>query len=86
VLEDIPLGPHIYKRPANVDEEKLDDELKKLYEFFKAVHYSLWEMRTRLSIMYDHLNKKVGIETIGHYALLLKQVKEVVVVHMIFIV
>lgn len=60
------------------DNELTDEGVRKLYEFFKTVHHALWEIRGKLGYMQTFLDtQRLTVETVGIFAIVLKQVKEV---------
>jgi len=82
VLEPFPYtSTREYVAPALPDLESMSinnkEDARKLFEFFRIIHFTLYELRMRLCCLYEHLsNKSVAIEYLTAYAIALKQIKE----------
>lgn len=78
--------PHTSTRPyvpPNIpDLDQLDyvqdkEDVRKLCEFFRLIHFTLFEIRLKLGSVYEHLSVKlVPVEYLTAYAICLKQIKE----------
>eukprot|EP00026_Physarum_polycephalum_P016210 Phypoly_transcript_17073.p1 GENE.Phypoly_transcript_17073~~Phypoly_transcript_17073.p1 ORF type:complete len:136 (-),score=35.67 Phypoly_transcript_17073:138-545(-) len=71
-----------YVAPALPDLENMGDvinkdDARKLFDFFRVIHFTLYDLRMRLCGLYEQLSGKVvAIEYLTAYAIALKNVKE----------
>eukprot|EP01111_Echinosteliopsis_oligospora_P013745 TRINITY_DN5006_c0_g1_i1.p1 TRINITY_DN5006_c0_g1~~TRINITY_DN5006_c0_g1_i1.p1 ORF type:complete len:155 (+),score=37.08 TRINITY_DN5006_c0_g1_i1:194-658(+) len=85
-LDPIDIGESTYIQPPPLDAtiiEKHDDmmtkeEAMKLFDFFMIIHFTLWEIRTKLTVMCTAIRDKtpIPLEALAHFAGILKRVKE----------
>jgi len=81
-LEPFTYTSRPYQPPALPDLETMEsiankDDLRKLFEFFRGIHFTLFEIRMKLCAIYEQLSvKAMAIEYLTAYALCLKQIKE----------